>query len=196
MAWIRILPGASFRTMTSPCRLLPHPDSPVRQALELGASVLPLAGEGLALHYLLSADMSLIRVPKGSTPGRVDGLWRHTCFEAFVAGADDTAYREFNFSPDGQWQAYGFTAYRAGGPLACVDAPTMECATARGSLELRVRLRPELLPPGRRLRVGLSAVIEAPDGALSYWALRHPPGKPDFHHPDTFALEIDLLETP
>ena len=43
---------------------------------------------------------------------------------------------------------------------------------------------------------GLSAVIEDPNGVLSYWALRHPPGKPDFHHPDTFALEIDLLETP
>jgi hypothetical protein len=49
----------------------------------------------------------------------------------------------------------------------------------------------------RRLAcLGLSAVIEDLDGVLSYWALRHPPGKPDFHHPDTFALEIDLLETP
>jgi hypothetical protein len=28
-------------------------------------------------------------------------------------------------------------------------------------------------------------------GALSYWALRHPPGKPDFHHPAGFALELD-----
>ena len=25
---------------------------------------------------------------------------------------------------------------------------------------------------------------------MSYWALAHPPGKPDFHHPDCFALEL------
>ena len=33
--------------------------------------------------------------------------------------------------------------------------------------------------------------IEDEAGALSYWALRHPPGKPDFHHPAGFALELD-----
>jgi hypothetical protein len=41
-----------------------------------------------------------------------------------------------------------------------------------------------------RLRIGLSAVIEGKDGALSYWALRHAPGKPDFHHRRAFALEL------
>jgi hypothetical protein len=41
------------------------------------------------------------------------------------------------------------------------------------------------------LRIGASAVIEDDGGALSYWALRHPPGKPDFHHPDAFALELE-----
>jgi hypothetical protein len=40
------------------------------------------------------------------------------------------------------------------------------------------------------LRVGLSAVIEANDGTLSYWALKHPAAKPDFHHPDSFVLEL------
>jgi len=39
-------------------------------------------------------------------------------------------------------------------------------------------------------RIGLSAVIEETDGTKSYWALRHPPGKPDFHHPDCFALTL------
>ena len=34
------------------------------------------------------------------------------------------------------------------------------------------------------------AVIEENDGRLSYWALRHAPGKPDFHHPEAFALEL------
>jgi hypothetical protein len=33
-------------------------------------------------------------------------------------------------------------------------------------------------------------VIEAIDGTLSYWALAHAPGSPDFHHLDCFALEL------
>ena len=46
------------------------------------------------------------------------------------------------------------------------------------------------IAPNIRLSVGLSAVIEDLDGSLSYWSLKHPPGKPDFHHADCFALEI------
>ena len=42
-------------------------------------------------------------------------------------------------------------------------------------------------------RIALAAVIEDENGGLSYWALRHPPGKPDFHHPNGFALEVALL---
>jgi hypothetical protein len=46
--------------------------------------------------------------------------------------------------------------------------------------------------------VALCVVIEERDGALSgalsgafsYWALRHSAARPDFHHPDGFALEI------
>jgi hypothetical protein len=46
------------------------------------------------------------------------------------------------------------------------------------------------LRDARRLRVALAAVIEGGNGKLSYWGLRHPPGKPDFHHPNGFALEV------
>ena len=38
--------------------------------------------------------------------------------------------------------------------------------------------------------LGLSAVIEEHGGAKSYWALAHPPGAPDFHHPDCFAAQL------
>jgi hypothetical protein len=41
------------------------------------------------------------------------------------------------------------------------------------------------------LLLGLSAVIEETSGAKSYWALAHPPGRPDFHHADGFALMLD-----
>ena len=47
------------------------------------------------------------------------------------------------------------------------------------------------VPEDSTLLVALAAVIEDRSGALSYWALRHAPGKPDFHHPQGFALQID-----
>ena len=39
-------------------------------------------------------------------------------------------------------------------------------------------------------RLALTAVIEETGGAKSYWALKHAPGKPDFHHADGFVLEL------
>lgn len=46
------------------------------------------------------------------------------------------------------------------------------------------------LAAGGPWQAGLSAVIEETGGARSYWALAHPPGEPDFHHPDCFVLEL------
>lgn len=44
--------------------------------------------------------------------------------------------------------------------------------------------------PATSPRLGLSAVIEEKGGALSYWALRHAPGRPDFHHPRAFVRRL------
>ena len=41
-----------------------------------------------------------------------------------------------------------------------------------------------------RVQDELLAVIEAIDG-FSYWALRHPADKPDFHNTEGFALLLD-----
>jgi hypothetical protein len=50
-------------------------------------------------------------------------------------------------------------------------------------------------PPGPRppvaVRVALAAIVEDDQGTLTYWALRHPAGKPDFHHAEAFALQVD-----
>jgi hypothetical protein len=42
-----------------------------------------------------------------------------------------------------------------------------------------------------RLRLGLAAVIEDDAQVLSYWALKHPAEKPDFHHADSFVVALD-----
>lgn len=146
----------------------------------------------LGLDYELSGELGRLRIPSPASTERTDGLWRQTCFELFVSGADWPAYREFNFSPSGQWQAYAFRAYREGGLLEPASIPDIATESRSERLIARVRLTLDNLPPGDRLRIGLCAVLEGRDGVPSYWALRHPPGKPDFHHPDTFALELDI----
>jgi hypothetical protein len=37
----------------------------------------------------------------------------------------------------------------------------------------------------------LSAVVEDRARVLSYWALKHPAEKPDFHHPDGRVIALD-----
>ena len=104
------------------------------------------------------------------------------------------AYYEFNFAPSTQWAAYRFSSYRSGMRVAAeISAPLIEvqsspdCYTLQASLELD---RLSGLPGDALWRLGLSAVIEDTSGRKSYWALAHPPGKPDFHHSDCFAHRI------
>jgi len=45
------------------------------------------------------------------------------------------------------------------------------------------------LPEGIE-RLGVSTVLRTVEGETFYWALAHPSDKPDFHHPDSFVLEL------
>jgi hypothetical protein len=73
-----------------------------------------------------------------------------------------------------------------------IEAPqiTVQSNPARYILQASLELGGLLFSGGSTLRVGLSAVIEEISGRRSYWALAHPPGKADFHHFDSFALEL------
>jgi hypothetical protein len=148
----------------------------------------------LVLHYSVVADMSRVRVPLSGGGGRADALWKHTCFEAFVAPADAPGYHEFNFSPSLDWAIYQFSAYREGmSPAEISDAPQISARQDDDGFELKSAVRLGHLADlreVRHLRIALAAVIEDDHGRLSYWGLRHPPGKPDFHHPDGFILEV------
>jgi hypothetical protein len=107
---------------------------------------------------------------------------------------DVSSYHEFNFSPSLDWAIYRFSAYREGMSRAEIgQAPKISVHRSEKGLELQsvVRLEGLLdLRDARHLRIGLTAVIEEDSGRLTYWGLRHPPGKPDFHHVDGFALDF------
>jgi hypothetical protein len=50
--------------------------------------------------------------------------------------------------------------------------------------------------PDADLSVGISAVVATKSVKISYWALAHPAGSPDFHHKDCFALKLKARSGP
>jgi hypothetical protein len=173
-----------------------HPPTPSEAVRSIQVLVRKSASADLQMTFALDGDISRIWVPSPEAPRIATQLWRHTCFEAFIAVQGQPAYHEFNFAPSGEWAVYAFCGYRNGGPLANDKMrPNIAVRATGNRLELDAHVPLHSLfaiHPSVSLRVGLSAVIEANDG-FSYWALRHPLDKPDFHDADGFAL---LLEPP
>lgn len=171
-----------------------HPATPCGVALSVSVEVRAHA-DGLRLRYTLRGDTSTLRIPAPAAPVPTDGLWQHTCLEAFVAADGEPAYREFNFSPSSAWAAYRFSSERQRDEAAeareRVLLPPPQTRTTARSLTLTARLPTGALPRSPApLCLGLSAVIEELDGRLSYWALHHPHERPDFHHRDGRALRL------
>jgi hypothetical protein len=170
-----------------------HPDSACFAVKKIEVEV-ARSHTGLLLRYFVTGTIGDLRLPPETAVARADELWRHTCFEAFVRGSAEPAYYEFNFSPSTQWAAYRFDGYRSGMRVAPgIGAPGIDVQSAPERYTLRASLELDRLPGLPRhaaWRLALSAVIEEANGDKSYWALAHPPGKPDFHHSDCFAQEL------
>ena len=174
--------------------LTAHPSTPSDDVRSLAVQLRAEEPDILVFQYSLVGDMSRVRVPLSGTSERADALWEHTCFEAFVAARDAPGYHEFNFSPSRGWAVYRFSAYREGmSPAEISRAPEISVRRRDDGLVLVSAARIGHLADlrnVRHLRVALAAVIEDENGGLSYWGLQHAPGKPDFHHPNGFALEL------
>ncbi len=148
--------------------------------------------DGFALRYVVEGAVGDIVLPPGDgqlviADSATDGLWQGTCFEAFLTEEGQPDYTEFNYAPDGRWACYQFDDYRS--LLRPDELAPWEMVAERSDTHYALRVEPGIFPDtGSKL--ALSAVIEELDGTKSYWALAHPPGKPDFHHPDCFALTL------
>jgi hypothetical protein len=149
----------------------------------------------LRVTWWLSGDLSsvVLPAPSGTPPARADELWRHTCFEVFLAAEGDAPYWEVNLAPDGAWNLYRLAAYRQGlTPVLDREALPFTVTRLEGRLEVRLDL---LLPlelslacRQRPLRVGVTAVIAHRGGVVSYWALAHGGAEADFHRREDFLL--------
>ncbi len=176
------------------CALKIHPESRCSAVRQVEAEAARPRAGALVLRYFVNGDIGELALPPVVAPTRTDQLWRHTCFEVFIRAATGEAYYEFNFAPSTQWAAYRFDAYREGMRVAGeIDTPRIKVDRTPERFTLQATLQLDGLSAlGREMpwHVGLSAVLEEASGGKSYWALAHPPGKPDFHHADCFALKL------
>jgi hypothetical protein len=170
-----------------------HPDSISAATTGIEVNVTRPRSGFVALSYDVTGKIGDVRIPSRTEPIRADELWKQTCFEAFIRAPGSPGYYEFNISPSNQWAAYRFDGYRT---AMCVATEfqalpiTADLRTELYTLSAEVDLDRIKLPRQKKWQLGLSAVIEELNGRKSYWALAHPPGKPDFHHSDCFTYEF------
>jgi hypothetical protein len=160
--------------------LVSHPSAAAPPAIDIYAVALLLGGGRVSCHFRVRGDLSRIRLPDPTTNARADELWRHTCFEAFIAPKDGDAYVELNFASSNAWAAYTFDHYRYGmKPLTTLKPPALKFKKEADLLVLDVTMQLRLLTLDSR--IGFAAVIEDLDGRISHWAVTHPVAKADFH---------------
>ncbi len=173
--------------------LILHPDSKCFATMRVEAEILRRRRASLDLCYVVSGDIGDIRLPAIVPSARADELWQHTCFELFFRTADGSTYYEFNFAPSTQWAVYRFANYRSKRVTATeVSAINIEVESSADRYRLHASFDLDFLWRAAlgSWRFGLSAVIEDLTGDKAYWALRHPKGKPDFHHPESCLHEL------
>lgn len=173
--------------------LKPHPDTPCPAVRRLEVVHHRPAAHALTVQFAVLGDIGALRIPPSGMNERTDGLWKHTCFEAFVWCGRGDAYSEFNLSPSGQWAAYAFDDYREGMRPLDVTAPRIVTSTIEERFEIEATLS---IDDDRNWQIKPTAVIETNDGRLSYWAFEHPTGKPDFHHRSGYGYAIRPVELP
>jgi hypothetical protein len=177
--------------------LMCHPATPMAGVRSVFATAQRPAHRQVAAQFALHGELGAIAMPPMVPQQRADDLWRTTCFEMFIAAVGGSGYLEFNFSPSIRWAAYRFTDYRTGRvDEQHVAVHRVDLRVQGDVLELRVVVDLPGMADDEALgdwEIGLSAVIEARDGTKSFWAVRHPPGDPDFHDKYCFA---GILQAP
>lgn len=176
--------------------LIPHPDFPAKFIREIGVEVTRISAVSLELIFIVGGAIDEIELPELADRMFVDGLWRHTCFEAFVMPGQGGGYVELNVAPSMEWAGYSFSGYRDGMARLLELDPVTAAGWQPDRLWLSICVDLPTLAGAPVWSLGLSAVIEAKDGTKSYWALAHAPGPPDFHNRDCFTARLPAPTCP
>lgn len=178
----------------------PHPDRPCAAVTNIAVEITHPRADLIMLSYVVVGAISGILLTAVTPSFRNDGLWRHLFRGLYRDGGGPRLLRiQLHRRRSG---LYRFADYRQGMTVAeetGMPAITVQTNPHRYQLQGGVFTRPSVGTAARvQWRLSLSAVIAERNRRLSYWALAHPPGKPDFHHPDGFThpCHRDLLSCP
>lgn len=169
--------------------LVAHPEALPLQVRKIEARVVSRDENWLRLRWRIDGAERVV-FPSFAGKGRADDLWKATCFEFFLEPHGQAGYVELNLSPSERWAAYDLEGYRSGmteRPMPHEPTCTVRVGQSMAIFDAAV---PSAGLPPLPWRYGLSAVIEEEGGVLSYWAIAHPEGKPDFHSSACFAGEL------
>lgn len=155
----------------------------------------------LNINYRLVGTISEIENLNSPTSvsERADELWKSTCFEWFAKSNRFAKYWEFNSATNGQWNFYQLDDYRKNlMPSEALRNPKLEsslqadqnpCFEFKVAIDLNSLLLTENLSLNE-LSFAITNVIKWKTGETSYFSLKHPNEKPDFHHPCGFILNF------
>lgn len=183
-------------------KLIPFDTTPL--PLEITVESIFDSSQNLTVTYHLKGRIDQIHLLDSSEESsqipavRTHELWKSTCFEWFLKSPTFKKYWEFNASPNGAWNFYSLDDYR-----------THLQESTEAQLEKRIRFQkisqeeakvfveislqklmnhsPELLKSNL---FAITAVIHWKSNLTSYFSLKHPQDKPDFHHQDGFILNL------
>lgn len=166
--------------------LLPHPSAPAPPGVVVHAEATRDRGV-IRVRHVLSGALDAVRFSEERTPARLDGLWKSTCFEAFLQTPGASGYWEINAAPSRDWAAYAFDAYRGVGMRAAPFSVVVDRVRTADQLTVTAAFT---APSAEPLSLGLACVLENHAGGLSYWALAHGGDRPDFHNAVAFVSSV------
>ena len=177
--------------------LVCHPAVPCPAPFQLHVRWMLEGGQGAAsvvrLVYTVRGPLDRLRWPAPAETSATDGLWAHTCFEAFFSEQSASSYRELNFSPSTRWAHYRFERERvrdeAPPSLAAPGVQFSMVANDQCALSTTVAIKPHRMGEAPTL-FAPTADLELADGGLSYWAVHHPKPTPDFHARDGWRIPL------
>lgn len=136
-------------------------------------------------------DSILLDLNRDDPVERRDELWKHTCFELFIAEPGKNNYWEYNLAPNGHWNCYQFSHYRSP-PIKAEDAGVINSRIWHSGNQVNVSYHATLATElhNKTLEANLCCVIENKNHQHYYHASAHPADKPDFHDRRGFVLNI------
>jgi len=149
----------------------------------------------IIIDFELRGDINRLNLAEFTTEkNRIIGLWEATCFELFIKATNSDEYLEFNFAPSGDWDCFYFTHYRSElTQYTSISSSDIEISVhqRQGQYQQNIKINtahfPSCLQQAVQSKIGLNAVMKI-GGKLSYWGLKHPQHKPDFHNEEGFVI--------